>query len=159
MVSLSYPVVLRSLITTIGMAMAFTVLANAQFGTGTIAGSVTDPTGAFIANATVTISNVGTSVRKTLQADSSGNFVASAMPSGTYVVSAVASNFSETQTQTITLNVGATVHVNLALSVAGTQQVVEVTGTNTSVDTDTTATRTTLNQNQIANLPINGRDV
>jgi hypothetical protein len=109
--------------------------------------------------ATITITNVGTSVRKTLQTDSAGNFVASAMPSGNYVVSATASSFAETKSQTITLNVGATVHVTLALSVAGSEQVVEVTGTNTTVATETTATGTTLSAQQIANLPINGRDV
>ncbi len=58
--------------------------------------------------------------------------------------------------QQVVLNVGATVHVTLALAVAGTQQKVEVTGT---VDTESSATGTTLNATQIANLPVNGRDV
>jgi hypothetical protein len=159
MVSLSYPVVLRRLVAVIGLIFAFSVTASAQFDTGTIAGSVTDPSGAFIPNASVTITNVGTAVRKAMQADSSGNFVASALPSGTYVVSAGASNFSEAKTENITLNVGASVRVNLVLNVAGTQQVIEVTGTNTTVATDTTEAGTTLNANQVANLPINGRDV
>src|SRR5204863_2852709 len=51
------------------------------------------------------------------------------------------------------------VHVSLALSVAGTSQTVEVTGTSSTVATETTSTGTTLDANQVANLPINGRDV
>lgn len=156
---LSYPVVLRRLLAPLGIVLALSMVASAQFDTGTIIGSVTDPTGAVIPAATITLTNVGTSIRKTMQTDNAGNFVASAMPSGNYVVSAAASNFAETKSQTITLNVGATVHVNLSLSVAGSQQLVEVTGTNTTVATETTATGTTLSAQQIANLPINGRDI
>jgi hypothetical protein len=137
----------------------FAFSAFAQFDTGTIAGSVTDPSDAVVPHATVTVTNIGTSVHKILQTDSGGSFVASALPFGTYVVSANASGFVETKSPQIVLNVDAMVHVNVALSVAGTQQNVEVTGTATTVDTESTATGTTLNATQIANLPINGRDV
>jgi hypothetical protein len=131
----------------------------AQFDTGTIAGSVTDPSGAVVPQAKITITNVGTSIKQNLQTDGNGNFVASAVPFGTYVVSASASGFVETKSQQIILNVGGTVHVNLALAVSGTEQKVDVTGTSTTVDTESSATGTTLNATQIANLPINGRDV
>jgi hypothetical protein len=138
--------------------LLFTLPASAQFDTGTIAGMVTDPSGAMIPHATITITNTGTSRQAILETDR-GNYVASALPFGTYVVSATASGFGETKSQPIVLNVGATAHVNLALTVAGVAQRVEITGTNTTVATDTTATGTTLNSTQVANLPINGRDV
>ncbi len=131
----------------------------AQFDTGTIAGSITDSSGAVIPNVTVLITNVGTSAQKTLQTDNSGNFVASALPFGNYVVSANGSGFSETKSKEIVLNVGATAHVSLILAVAGAAQNVEVTGTSVTVDTQSTVTGTTLNSTQVANLPINGRDV
>jgi hypothetical protein len=51
------------------------------------------------------------------------------------------------------------VHVNVVLAITDAQQQVEVTGTATTVNTDSSATGTTLNATQIANLPINGRDV
>ncbi len=137
----------------------FALSAFAQFDTGTIAGTVTDPSGAVVAQAQVTITNMGTSIQKTLATDSGGNFVASALPFGTYVVSAKANGFVETKSRQITLTVDAMVHVNVALSVAGTQQEVEVTGTATTVSTETSALGTTLNSTQVANLPINGRDV
>lgn len=133
--------------------------APAQFDTGTIAGTVTDPTGAVVPGASVTIANTGTGAQRTLQTDANGNFVASAMPFGTYVVSATAKGFGETKSQSLVLNVGAAVHVELKLAVATTQEQVQVTGTATTVDTTTTTAGTTLSANQIANLPVNGRDV
>jgi hypothetical protein len=135
------------------------VSASAQFDTGTIAGSVTDASGAVVPHAKVTITNVGTAQQTTLQTDAGGSFVASGLPFGTYVVSAGASGFQETKSQQIVLNVGAAVHVNVALAVAGSAQNVEVTGTTTTVDTESASVGTTLNSTQIANLPINGRDV
>ena len=54
---------------------------------------------------------------------------------------------------------GATVNVNLALPLATSQESIEVTGTLTTVDTSSSTSGTTLDTNQIANLPVNGRDV
>src|SRR5437879_1307967 len=65
------------------------------FDTGTIAGLVTDPSGAAVPHATITITNVGTSIERTLQTDQGGNFVSSALPSGNYVVSATAIGFGK----------------------------------------------------------------
>ena len=131
----------------------------AQFDTGTINGTVTDSSGAAIANAKVTVVNTGTSVQKTVTTSPTGYYVASDLPYGTYVVSASSSGFAETKSQNVVLNVGSVVHVNIALAVAGSEQRVEVTGTTNTVDTETTQTGTTLNATQVANLPINGRDV
>ena len=105
----------------------------AQFDTGTIAGAVTDPAGALVPHANVTVTNTGTSIQRTFQTDNTGNFVASALPFGEYVVSAIAGGFTETKTETIVLNVGATVHVNLALVVATLNEVVQVASTPVSV--------------------------
>lgn len=131
----------------------------AQFDTGTIAGSVTDPSGAVIPNATVTVTNTGTNVSKTVQTDNGGNFTASALPFGNYVVAATATGFGQAKSQPITLNVGATVHVHLPMTVAASEQNITVTGTPTAVNTASATSGTTLNSNEIANLPINGRDV
>lgn len=118
--------VLRRLLAIIGILLLGSLLASAQFDTGTIAGSVTDPSGAVIPNATVTVTNVGTSFQKTLQTDNGGDFVASALPFGTYVISASATNFAAAKSQPIVLNVGATVHANLALAVATAEQTVVI---------------------------------
>src|SRR5690242_19688554 len=136
-----------------------TPLLFAQFDTGTINGTVTDPSGAAVAKATVTATNVGTNIAKTTTSDSNGHFVFSALPYGNYLVTASSTGFAEAKSSTIILNVGSVVRVDLAMSVAGSQEKVEVTGTPSTVDIESTETGTTLNSTQVANLPINGRDV
>jgi hypothetical protein len=150
---------LRRVVALMAVVLTLSLAASAQFDTGTINGTVTDPSGAVVPNASLTIANLGTGIKRTLTTDSAGNFTASAMPFGNYVVTASASNFVETKSQPLVLNVGAAVRVNLTLNVAGSSQRVEVTGTATTVGTETTTTGTTLDANQISNLPINGRDV
>lgn len=149
----------RHFIAALAFVWLCSVVASAQFDTGTIAGTVTDSTGAVVAHATIAITNVGTSNRRTLQTNTAGGFVASALPFGTYVITANQSGFAESKSQQIVLNVGAIVHVNLVMNVAAATQTVEVTGTSTTVDTASSTTGTTLNSTQISNLPINGRDV
>ena len=149
---------LRSLII-VGLVWMSCLMASAQFDTGTITGLVTDSSGAVVPNASVTVANVGTSFKKTLQTDSGGNYTASALPFGDYVVTASASNFAEAKSQQFTLNVGSTVHLNLTMNVAATGQLIEVTGTTTTIDTASSTAGTTLNSTQISNLPVNGRDV
>ncbi|MGC2152712.1 MAG: TonB-dependent receptor, partial [Terriglobales bacterium] len=81
------------------------------------------------------------------------------LPYGTYVVATRATGFAESKSQPVVLSVGATVQVNLTLAVAASQESVQVNGTATTVDTSSSMTGTTLDSAQIANLPINGRDV
>jgi Carboxypeptidase regulatory-like domain/TonB dependent receptor len=155
----SLAAMLRRLISAVSLVLLGSALVSAQFDTGTITGLVTDPSGAAVAHATIAIENVGTSFKKTLQTDGGGNFTASALPSGSYIVSATASSFAEAKSQPIVLNVGATIHLNLALTVEAIHETIEITGTTTAVDTGSSTAGTTLNSTQIGNLPINGRDV
>ena len=142
------------------MCWVFSLPAAAQgFDTGTIAGTVTDPNDAMIPDAAITITNTGTAVQKTVKTDASGNFVASALPFGTYIASASASGFAPAKSQPITLNVGATVHVHLQMAMATTVENIVVTATATGVNTASSTVGTTLNSTEVANLPINGRDV
>jgi Carboxypeptidase regulatory-like domain/TonB dependent receptor-like, beta-barrel len=131
----------------------------AQFDTGTITGRVTDASGAVVAHAAITVTNVGTGIQKNFVTDQSGNFVASSLPYGTYVVTLRASGFAENKSQPVVLNVGATVQLNLTIAVAASQESVQVNGTATTVDTSSSVSGTTLDTNQVENLPINGRDV
>jgi len=126
---------LRRLVLAVSLVLLAATLASAQFDTGTITGLVTDATGAVVPHAAVTITNIETSFRKILHTDGGGNFTASGLPSGNYVLTASASNFAEAKSQPIVLNVGSTVNVNLALTVDAIQEKVEITGTTTAVDT------------------------
>src|ERR1035438_9811030 len=97
----------------------------ARLDTGTITGSVTDVSGAVVAHAAITVANVGTGIQKSFVTDQNGNFVASSLPYGTYVVMIRASGFAENKSQPVALNVGATVQLNLTLGVAASQESVQ----------------------------------
>jgi hypothetical protein len=141
------------------ICLLFCAPAIAQFDTGTITGTVTDSSGAIIPNTTVIVTNTGTGIQSTLQTDSNGSFVASALPFGQYVVSATGTGFSKAATAPLVLTVGATVNVKLTLAVAAASESIQVTGTDATIDTSTSTAGATLNSSQIANLPVNGRDV
>lgn len=131
----------------------------AQFDTGTINGTVTDPSGAAVAGAQVTVTNTATGQTSTATTNSTGFFTVSALPFGNYVVSAESKGFSLAKSPVVNLNVRAIVHVNLAMAIAGENQKIEVTGTQSTVNTETSATGTRLNEKQVTSLPMNGRDV
>ena len=71
--------------------------ANAQVVNGTISGTVTDPSGAVIANANVVVHNDDTGVQRTLTTSGSGTFTAPAIPIGSYTISVDASGFASLQ--------------------------------------------------------------
>ncbi|HZP02371.1 MAG TPA: carboxypeptidase regulatory-like domain-containing protein [Terriglobia bacterium] len=143
----------------VAILLVFGLPSFAQFDTGTIKGTVTDPSGAAVPRAKITATHIGTGINTSTTTDANGDFVISALPYGNYVVRANASGFAEAESPSLVLNVGAIVRVNLALAIASAQQRIEVTGTTTTVQTETTQDGTTLNAAQVANLPVNGRDV
>jgi len=147
----------------VALGWVFTMMGAAQtastFDTGTITGSITDPSAAVIPHASVTITNTGTGDVIRTETNNEGIFSAPGLPFGNYVVTASASQFAKTTTNAFALNVGATVRVDLKLSVAAATENVTVTGTSVSVDTSSATAGTTLNEEQIRNLPTNGRDV
>ena len=135
------------------------LFAQSSFDTGTITGTIADPSGAVVPRASVTVVNIDTGAKRTVPTDAAGTYVASALPFGHYTVTASANGFRDAKSKPVTLQVGASVRVSLALSLGGAQEVVEVTGTAAMVQTDTATAGTTLNSTQISNLPVNGRDV
>lgn len=153
---------LRSVAFVVCAFVTFSLLATAQstssFDTGTIAGTVTDQSGAMIPQAAVVITNVGTAREIRVQTGGDGSFSVPGLPFGNYIVTATARQFGKTTTKPFGLTVGATARVDLTLSVVAATENVEVSGTNTTVDTTTATSGTVLNSTQISNLPTNGRD-
>ena len=145
------------------MMLGFSLTAMGQsagtFDTGTIVGSVADPTGAMIPHASVTITNTETGIVTTAKTGDGGLFTVPALPFGNYIVSASANTFGKAESSPFVLNVGATARVDLKLSLASVSEKVEVTGTMATVNLSNATAGTTLNENQIQNLPTNGRDV
>jgi len=137
----------------------FTSVASAQttIGTGSISGLVTDPSGAAVPGATVTITNKDTGQVANLQTTSTGTYASGALSPGTYVVRVSATGFKTTQTP-VTVQVGVTSTGNVKLQVGVSSTVVEVSGQAVAVNTEQATIQGVLTSQQIKNLPINGRN-
>src|SRR2546430_8267043 len=127
--------------------------AQAQVVTSNLQGVVTDPTGAVVANAVITATNVETAVHRTATTNGEGFYRFNLLPRGSYEVKAQKSSFA-TATIKVNLTVGETITANLVLKVAGETQQVAVSSMATQVDTSTSQIEQPVSQAQIANLPI-----
>lgn len=130
---------------------------SAQSNTGTITGQVLDANGAVVANAAVTITNVGTNETRTVQTNEDGFYEAPSLSTGVYKITAKASGFQETTVTDARLSVGDRLRVNVTMSVGGVSAVVEVTN-QTPTDTETSTLGDTIDTARVADNPVNGRD-
>ena len=136
-----------------------TLTAVAQIQNGQFEGTVTDQTGAAIAGAKVTVINVGTGLTVSLTTNQNGLYVAKELPIGTYKITAAAPGFKTKTNTSVTLNAGSIVRVDLGMEIGQATTVVEVSGEATIVNTEDSKLATTVDSAQIANLPLNGRNV
>src|SRR6476620_11373943 len=134
-------------------------LAQSQATTGNIEGRVTDPNGAGVPNATVTATNQDTGFGKTVQTDSEGNYSVILLPPGNYTVEVPSGQgFAPAKYENVKVTVGAKTTVAIALTVGGTSNVVDVNAEGQGVETTRTSIASTVGENQVANLPTNGRN-
>jgi len=131
---------------------------EAQVSGATLSGSITDLSGASIANAKVSIRNVGTDEIREVLSNGEGFYSAPNLLPGSYDVSASAEGFSKAVQKGITLTVGAQQSLSLSLKPGKVSEVVEVTGTPPDVQTTTTAVSSTVDSRTVRELPLNGRD-
>ncbi len=133
--------------------------ALAQVQNGQFTGVVTDPSGAAIANAKVTVTNPSTNFSVTTTTNQSGSYSAKELPIGTYKVTVEAPGFKTTSNAGLTVNAGTIEHVDFKLTLGETKEVVEVSGEAAAVNTEDSKLATTVTSTQISNLPLNGRNV
>jgi Carboxypeptidase regulatory-like domain/TonB dependent receptor len=145
----------------LGMAL-FLVVATlsllAQTTNGRILGTVHDQSGAAVASATVTVTDVQRGATRKLTTDGSGNFVASALPPSIYTVRAEANGFKAVEHQNVQLEVAQNVSLDFSLSPGTVQQQVVVTSEVPMVNTSSATLGGTLSNEEINNLPLNGRN-
>ena len=102
-------------------------IASAQTITGSIAGDVTDSSGAVVPNATVTVESAATGVKRTATSSGSGSYKIPELPIGTYKVSAAAEGF-KTVVRNADVVTGGVTHADFALQVGLRTETVEVEG-------------------------------
>ena len=98
---------LFSVIAILAIAQLFTAQARAQVSGATLSGTISDPSGAVIAGAQVTITNKATGIARTVTTDTAGLYSAPNLQPGPYEVAISAMGFSTTKQQDLTLTVGA----------------------------------------------------
>ncbi len=125
--------------------------AGAQASQATIRGKITDPSGALIPGAQVTISNAKGQTVSSATADASGGYEAHALPAGTYTVTATSAGFAPFVSQGIVVAAGQTKRVDVAMAIEATQQSVVVT--------DETPTVSVEADNNANSLVIKGKDL
>src|SRR6185312_13686507 len=131
--------------------------AQSTIATGSIQGTVTDPNGAVVPNAAVTITNQATGQTTKFTSSSSGTYASGALIPGEYEVRVEAKGF-QTQVLTVPVQVGNIASGSAKLTLGQSTEVVEVTGSAVAVNTEQATVQGVLTTEQIENLPINGRN-
>src|SRR5947199_10377485 len=133
--------------------------AVAKVQNGQFTGVVTDPSGAAIPNAKVTVTNMGTSLSVTTTSNQNGVYVVKELPVGTYKITAEAKGFKTRTDTNLVLNAGTIQRVDFGMQLGQAQEIVEVTGEAATVNTEDSKLAATVSSAQIQNLPLNGRNV
>src|SRR2546428_9384654 len=145
------------------MILAFVVLAAtslvAQTFRGTILGTVTDPSGAMVSGAKVTVRNVNTGLERSTQTSADGSYSVPELPIGTYTVTISQSGFQTSVTSSVPVDVAGERRVDASLKPGKVSELVEVSGEGLPlVETTTNEMGGILTGQIVENLPINGRD-
>jgi hypothetical protein len=97
------------------LLLVFVSSAYAQFGTGTILGGITDPSGAVLPGVTVTAKNTATNETRTFTTDPGGNFQFNALPAGTYTLTATQDSFKTALVVDVILRVNTQLRVDITM--------------------------------------------
>lgn len=139
------------------LALAVTLqLALAQFSSN-VQGTVQDPSGAVVPNATIIIKNLQTQVTLRTKSSDSGVYSFRSLAPGNYEITVEAPGFSMAPVN-VTLLTSETAGINLTLNVAGASQQVVVTAENPPINTDDSRLQNTVRTAQLQDLPVQGRN-
>jgi len=131
--------------------------ARSQAVNATLSGKITDASGGSIAKATVIASNLATGFSRSAQSSDNGEYSIPALPAGEYKVAVEFAGFGK-QIKNITLQVGQAAELGFTLSPGEMVQKVEVEATSELAEPTRTQVSTVITENQITNLPVNGRE-
>jgi hypothetical protein len=131
----------------------------AQTPTSTILGVVKDVQGGTIPGATVTVVNIETGITRSASTGNDGAYRFSALNVGSYQIQVVKDGFETAQRKGIALDVAQSAEIDLTLRIGATGDTVTVTGETPLVQTTSSTGGGLVNQQQISDLPLNGRNL
>jgi hypothetical protein len=140
------------------LALLCSIAAAQNLTNGAVSGTVTDPSGAVIANATVTLKNRATEATQASHTNSTGYYTFPFVQPGDYAVTVSAPGF-QSVSRNVTASLNSNASANLQLALTSEQQTVEVTGTSAAVQTEDGNLETTFDSRQISLLPNPGNDL
>ncbi|MEQ1948131.1 MAG: carboxypeptidase regulatory-like domain-containing protein [Bryobacteraceae bacterium] len=127
-------------------------------GTADIVGTVTDNSGAVVANAKVTVKNAATSLTRNQQTDASGGYAFALLPIGDYSLTVEVQGFKTFSAQKVTLATGDRTRVDAQMQVGELTQTVEVSEQTIAMQTDSAVVGGLVNTRAVQDLPLNGRN-
>ncbi|MBK7931196.1 MAG: TonB-dependent receptor [Bryobacterales bacterium] len=128
-------------------------------GTGTIHGSVIDPTGAAVPGARVTATLEGQGLERSVETSVQGSYTLPLLPVGGYVVRVEGDGFKAFLRTNINLTSNENIRIDAKLAVGSVSEEVTVTATAPLVDSRSSQTGTLIDERRVVELPINGRNV
>ena len=142
------------------LAASFCVTAMAQAGPSSseIKGKVTDPNGAVLSGATVTVTDADKGVSRTTTTDAEGDYRFLNLPPGNYNLRVQATGFGAQVKNALQVTVGQTADFDFAMKIGDATATVEVTSDPLAIETERSQQSTTINERYIRDLPIDRRD-
>lgn len=134
------------------------VFAQGVGASGDIRGSVTDPSGAVVSGASVTVTDVDKGIKRTVTTGADGQFFFTSLPPANYSVSASKSGFQSEVAKNVVVTIGQTNTVNFPMKVSQVSEQVEVTAEAPVVETERGGQSNVVDERAIRDLPMNRRD-
>jgi hypothetical protein len=149
---------MKRLVLAILVVLSFAVAADAQTFRGAINGTVTDPSGAVVPNATVKATENATGIDHNTVTTSDGAFSFQDIPLGFYKLAVTASGFPVYTVDKVEVTAGTIYTLSVKLSMQQQATTVEVSAAALTLDTTTATQNTTMTSDVVADIPLNGRD-
>jgi len=132
--------------------------AFAQLTTADILGTVTDPTGAVVPNATITVTNLDTKAERTVTTNASGEYDVTLLPVGRYSVTVKAAGFKLSTTNNVAVEAGDRARNDVAMVTGGDTETVTVQASTPLLQADNSTVSSTITAVGVQDLPLNGRN-
>jgi hypothetical protein len=136
---------------------AFCVAPSSAQSTAALSGTVTDPTGAVVVHAHVTVHSLATGLDRTIDSDSDGLYVVPSLQPGDYAIHVTAQGFSAYSVEHVTLDVDRKVTLNIPLTVSSAGETVEVQSATAGIESQTITVGQVIDKSTVQDLPLNGR--
>jgi hypothetical protein len=129
----------------------------AQTVTGTLVGTVSDPSGAPVLGAKVVVVNVATNLSRTTQTNTTGEYQFPFLPVGRYKMEVEAAGFQKASVEPFQVNVGQVARIDVPLRIGSITESVTVEAAAVSLQTENATLGSVIDRQKVAELPLNGR--